>query len=102
MSASSSPPASDCDAGGRPSARVFTLEELAEHDGRTPGQPILIGYKGHVYDVSGLFLWMTGQHFWVHAGRDLTGRITEAPHGEEMLQRAKCVGTLAVDTATTL
>jgi predicted heme/steroid binding protein len=93
MSASSSPPASDCDAGGPASARVFT---------RTPGQPILISYKGRVYDVSGLFLWMTGQHFWLHAGRDLTGRLTEAPHGEEMLQRATWVGTLAADTATTL
>jgi predicted heme/steroid binding protein len=87
MSASSSPPGSD--------ARVFTLDELAEHDGRVARRPILIGYRGRVYDVTHLFLWMTGQHFWLHAGRDLTGRISEAPHGEEMLQRARCVGVLA-------
>jgi predicted heme/steroid binding protein len=95
MSASSSPPGSDAPAGGESSARVLTLDELAEHDGRVAGRPILIGYKGRVYDVTHLFLWMTGQHFWLHAGRDLTGRISEAPHGEEMLQRARCVGVLA-------
>ena len=89
MSASSSPPGNDG------AARVFTPDELAEHDGRVAGRPVLIGYKGRVYDVTHLFLWMTGQHFWVHAGRDLTDRIGEAPHGEEMLQRARCVGVLA-------
>jgi predicted heme/steroid binding protein len=94
MSASSSPPASERDAGGRESARVFTPEELALHDGSVPERPILIGYRGCVFDVSDLFMWMTGRHFWLHAGRDLTGRMTEAPHGEEMLQRARRVGVL--------
>ena len=95
MSASSSPPASERDAGGRKSARVFTPEELAQYDGSVPGQPILIGYDGRVYDVSGLFMWMTGQHFWLNAGRDLTGRMSEGPHDDTMLQRAHCVGVLA-------
>jgi predicted heme/steroid binding protein len=95
MSASSSPPASESDAGGSAPARVFTPEELARFDGGTPGRPIMIAYEGDVYDVSGLFMWMTGRHFWLCAGRDLTGHLSEAPHGEEMLQRARRVGRLA-------
>jgi predicted heme/steroid binding protein len=55
----------------------------------------MIAYSGNVYDVSSLFTWMTGRHFGLRAGRDLTDRLSEAPHGEEMLQRALCVGKLA-------
>ena len=94
-SASSSTPANESDAGGGASARIFTPGELAEYDGSAPDRPILVAYKGCVYDVSGLFMWMTGRHFWLKAGRDLTGRISEGPHGEELLRRARCVGTLA-------
>ena len=83
------------DAGGSEPARVFTLDELALCDGSVAGRPILIGYKGYVYDVTGLFMWMTGRHFWLPAGRDLTGEMHDAPHGEEMLLRARCLGRLA-------
>jgi predicted heme/steroid binding protein len=38
---------------------------------------------------------MNGRHFWLWAGRDLTGRMDEAPHGEEMLEGLPCVGTLS-------
>jgi predicted heme/steroid binding protein len=40
-------------------------------------------------------MWMTGKHFWLRAGRGLTGRMNEDPHGEDVLKRARCVGTLA-------
>jgi hypothetical protein len=56
MSVSSSLPASERDAVGRESAGVFTPEELAHYDGGTPGWPIMIGYEGNVYDVTGLFM----------------------------------------------
>jgi predicted heme/steroid binding protein len=95
MSASSSTLDNERMAGGDASARVFSREEFAEHDGSVPGRPILIAYRGWVYDVSGLFMWMTGRHFWLRAGRDLTGRMRESPHGEDMLRRARCVGRLA-------
>lgn len=75
---------------------MFTRNERAEFDATVPGRPILIGYGAR--DVTGLFMWMAGRHFWLHAGRDLTGRMSEGPHGEEMLQRARCVGRLAADT----
>ena len=50
-------------------------------------RPVLIGYKGYVYDVTGRFMWMAGRHFWLRAGHDLTGRMTDSPHGEEILDR---------------
>ena len=30
---------------------------------------------------------MTGRRFWLSAGRNLIGRVSERPHGEAMLQR---------------
>ena len=74
--------------------RAFTSEELAGYDGSVPGRPVLIGYKGYVYEVTGRFMWMAGHHFWLRAGRDLTGRMTDSPHGEEMLDRVPRVGVL--------
>jgi hypothetical protein len=62
MSASSSPPANECEVGGAEAACVLTADELAEYDGMTPGRQILIAYKGRDYAVGGLFMWMTGQH----------------------------------------
>jgi predicted heme/steroid binding protein len=94
MSASSSPPASDDQAGGSDPTRIFTPEELARHDGSQPGLPMLIAYQGQLYDGTGLFMWMTGSHFWLAAGCGLTGCRDEAPHGAEMLQRARHVGHL--------
>jgi predicted heme/steroid binding protein len=38
---------------------------------------------------------MSGRHFWLRAGRDLTGYLKEAPHGKDMLRRARRVGRLA-------
>jgi predicted heme/steroid binding protein len=67
---------------------------LADFDGRVPGRPILIGYRGRVYDVSASFMWMQGSHFWLRAGEDLSGRMGEGPHGEEMLVNVPCVGEL--------
>lgn len=77
-----------------PSVRVFTLDLLAQFDGSVPGRPILIGYRGRVYDVTHSFMWMAGRHFWLRAGRDLTGHIDEGPHGEEMLAKVPMVGIL--------
>jgi predicted heme/steroid binding protein len=100
MSESSSTPVrAEHVAGEPPSAgtsvqRVFTSEELAGYDGSVSGRPVLIGYKGHVYDVTGRFMWMAGRHFWLRAGRDLTGRMTDSPHGEEILERVPRVGIL--------
>ncbi len=67
---------------------------LAGFDGSVPGKPILVGYRGRVYSVGNSFMWMNGRHFWLRAGQDLTDRMSEAPHGEEMLANVPCVGVL--------
>lgn len=74
--------------------RTFTLEELAEFDGRD-GRPAYIAYQGKVYDVSAGATWSDGDHFAEHqAGQDLTEALDYAPHGEEALQRMPVVGEL--------
>jgi predicted heme/steroid binding protein len=75
--------------------RVFTVEELAQYTGRD-GTAAYIAYQGRVYDVTGSLLWRNGRH-WVRiqAGQDLTERLKEAPHGEDLLARVPMVGTLA-------
>ena len=72
----------------------FTREELKNYDGKD-GRPAYIAHKGKVYDVSGDFLWMDGEHQSEHtAGRDLTLEMAFAPHLEDVLERVKQVGFL--------
>jgi predicted heme/steroid binding protein len=74
--------------------RKFTLRELEEYDGKD-GKPAYIAYKGKVYDVSESSLWIDGDHLGTHqAGKDLTEDMELAPHGDEVLERAKLVGVL--------
>jgi len=74
--------------------RKFTLDELKQHDGRD-GRPAYFAYKGKVYDVTESYLWISGDHQGQHeAGRDITSEMAFAPHGEEMLERVKLIGTL--------
>jgi len=74
--------------------KKFTLEELKQYNGRD-GRPAYIAYKGKVYDVTDSALWLDGDHQGQHeAGKDLTGDIALAPHGEEMLQKVKLIGVL--------
>jgi len=72
----------------------FSEKELAMNNGKN-GAPTLIAYKGKVFDVSKSFLWQKGNHQVLHdAGEDLTKRLSEAPHGVELLERFPVVGTL--------
>jgi predicted heme/steroid binding protein len=74
--------------------RTFTKEELGHYTGQN-GLPAYIAYKGKVYDVTGCFLWQGGKHQASHAaGLDLTDDLADAPHGEDLLERAVLVGTL--------
>ncbi len=74
--------------------RVFTLEELAEFDGKE-GRPAYVAVDGLVYDVSALSRWLNGLHMDLHvAGEDLSEDILEAPHSKAVLQRAEVVGKL--------
>jgi predicted heme/steroid binding protein len=74
--------------------KEFNMKELAENNGKN-GVPALIAYKGKVFDVSKSFLWQKGNHQVLHkAGEDLTEKLSEAPHGAELLERFPVVGSL--------
>ncbi|HVO69415.1 MAG TPA: cytochrome b5 domain-containing protein [Aggregatilineaceae bacterium] len=72
----------------------FTPAELACYNGRD-GVPAYIAYAGQVYDVTHSFLWQGGRHQALHtAGIDLTGSLSEAPHGADLLARFPVIGRL--------
>jgi predicted heme/steroid binding protein len=74
--------------------RKFTIKELEEYNGKN-GKPAYIAYQGKVYDLSQSSLWDGGEHMGMHqAGKDLTEELELAPHGEEVLKRAKLIGVL--------
>ncbi len=74
--------------------RKFTSRELEEYNGKN-GKPAYIAYQGKVYDLSQSSLWGDGEHMGMHqAGKDLTEELELAPHGEEVLERAKLIGVL--------
>lgn len=73
----------------------FTIRKLKEFDGKE-GRPAYIAFKGKVYDISNSVLWKNGIHQGTHfAGNDLTGSISGAPHGEEVLLRFHVAGVLS-------
>lgn len=81
-------------------SRTFTIEELRRYDGMN-GAPAFIAYRGTVCDVSGSYQWRNGKHQVTHrAGRDLTGGLHDAPHGEDLLNRCPIVGVIVEGLAT--
>jgi predicted heme/steroid binding protein len=74
--------------------KTFTKDELASFNGKG-GKPAYIAFKGKVYDVTESSQWLDGDHLGHEAGQDLTMAIDIAPHGEEVLEKMKVVGSLA-------
>jgi len=74
--------------------KEFTSEELLNFNGKT-GHPVYIAFEEKVYDVSKSALWSKGIHMNRHpSGKDLSGEISAAPHGPEVLERYLQVGIL--------
>ncbi len=74
--------------------KEFTSKELEAFNGKR-GAPTYTSYQGKVFDVSESSLWVGGEHMDTHlAGKDLTQGISSAPHGAEVFERFKQVGTL--------
>jgi predicted heme/steroid binding protein len=74
--------------------QVFTEEELSKYNGKN-NMPAYIAYYGKVYDVTKSFLWKNGSHQVLHeAGRDLTTKLEDAPHGADLLNRVPIIGVL--------
>jgi predicted heme/steroid binding protein len=73
---------------------TFTLEELAEFDGKD-GARAYVAVQGVIYDVTDLPRWKGGTHNGYDAGQDLTDIIiNKSPHGLSTLERATKVGVL--------
>jgi len=74
--------------------KELTAEELSSFNGKD-GQPIYIAFQGKVYDVTKSPLWAKGLHMNRHpAAKDLTGEISAAPHGLEVLERYPEIGAV--------
>ena len=74
--------------------KEITSEELLSYNGKD-GNPVYIAFEGKVYDVSKSPLWSKGLHMNRHpSGKDLSGEISAAPHGPEVLERYPQVGIL--------
>jgi predicted heme/steroid binding protein/uncharacterized membrane protein len=74
--------------------KEITSEELLFFNGKD-GKPVYIAFQEKVYEVSKSPLWAKGLHMNRHpAGKDLTGDLSAAPHGTEVLERYPQVGVL--------
>jgi predicted heme/steroid binding protein/uncharacterized membrane protein len=74
--------------------KEMSAEELSSFNGKE-GHLVYIAFEGKVYDVSKSPLWSKGLHMNRHpSGKDLTGEISAAPHGQEVFERYPQVGLL--------
>jgi len=74
-------------------SKTFTAQELSQFNGKD-GAKSYTSYQGIVYDVTDSKLWKLGEHFGLQAGIDLTDKMQEAPHGDEVFSGFSVVGTL--------
>ncbi len=83
--------------GGRsaPGAASDDNAGLDRFDGQD-GRPARFVYDSRIYDVTESPKWKNGRHFGKHAaGQDLTEAMDGAPHGPEVLEKVKLMGTAA-------
>ncbi len=75
-------------------SQTITSDELSTFDGKD-GRKAYYAYEGVIYDATNSPQWKLGQHFGLSAGRDLTGKLEGAPHGDGLVKSMPVVGTLA-------
>jgi len=65
--------------------RDYTVAELSTYDGSDPSRPLLIGIKGHVYDVGrGREFYGPGGPYGVFAGKDCTRALAKVAFEPEL------------------
>jgi predicted heme/steroid binding protein/uncharacterized membrane protein len=81
--------------------KEIEIKDLSPNNGEG-GNPVWVACDGKVFDLSASPLWAGGSHMGSHnAGGDLTGEITAAPHGREMLERYPQIGSLKGEAGPT-
>src|SRR5680860_417498 len=73
---------------------ILNRSELARYDGHMEELPVLIAYKGRVYDVTGRKPWNGDKTWRRYAGRDCTTKVHAHPRGDWLLDAVPCVGML--------
>lgn len=83
--------------GEEPEPRYFTLEELAQYNGKD-GNPAYVAVNGVVYDVTNNPLWAGGNHFFgITAGQDRTNDFETCHPGAMVLSVLPVVGYLTLE-----
>jgi predicted heme/steroid binding protein len=73
---------------------LLNRRELARFDGCTDELPVLIAYRGRIYDVTGCAP-LAGEINWRHyAGKDCTAVFSAHPRRDALLTSFPCVGAL--------
>lgn len=73
---------------------LLNRRELARYDGHTDELPVLIGYRGRIYDATGRKP-VNGDDRWQrYAGRDCTADLCAHPRRNAWLMSLPCVGAL--------
>lgn len=77
----------------QPIQREFTLEELAQYNGKN-GNPAYVAVNGVVYDVTNNAAWAAASHFGLTAGKDLTSEFASCHASQAILNQLTVVGKL--------
>lgn len=73
---------------------IFSLTDLEQYNGKD-GNPAYVAIDGVVYDVTNVKEWKDGEHQGIlEAGKDLTEKLKDSPHGSSVLEKLPVVGKL--------
>jgi predicted heme/steroid binding protein len=73
---------------------LLNRRELSRFNGRTDELPVLIAYRGRLYDVTGSAPWGGETNWRRYAGRDCTALLRMRHDCDLLLTAIPCVGAL--------
>lgn len=77
--------------------KEFTLEELSKYDG-SDGNPAYVAIEGIVYDLSNQPTWVSGKHFGLTAGKDLSAQYKSCHKMSSIINNLPKIGVLKVNS----
>ena len=82
------------DSKSRDELRYYKIEDIAKFDGKN-GTLAYIVVDGTVYDVTSMSQWISGSHYGLTAGKDLTEYFKTCHKNEtDILKKLRIVGTI--------